>query len=301
MPTHTDEIMRLKAERKAVILAHNYVRPEIQDIADFTGDSLELSIKAQAAGAEVIVFCGVRFMAETAKLLSPQSMVLLPNSDAGCPMASMADPDQVSNYRKDHPNAFLVAYVNSTATVKAQVDICCTSGNVDKIVGSLPKDREILFLPDRNLGKNISRKLMVEMSLWPGFCPAHDGITMEMIRTARIKNPDALVLVHPECRPEVVAYADKALSTGGILRFAHESDAKKFIIGTESGILHRLRRENPTKEFFPLQPEIICPNMKKITLDDVLNSLRNCTEQIEIAPELCEAAVRPILRMLEVK
>ena len=301
MSTLTDEIKRLKEERHAVILAHNYVRPEVQDIADFTGDSLELSIKAKAVNAEVIVFCGVRFMAETAKLLSPQSMVLLPNSDAGCPMADMADPEPVANYRKAHPDAIFVAYVNSTAAVKAQVDICCTSGNAEKIIQSLPKDREILFLPDRNLGGNISGKLGVDMDLWPGFCPTHNRVTVEMIEKARAAAPDALVLVHPECTPEVVAAADQALSTGGILKFVRESDAKRFIIGTEAGILHRLRNENPGREFLPLQPEMICPNMKKITLEDVARSLRDLTEQIEIAPELREAAVRPILRMLEVK
>ena len=187
MSTLTDEIKRLKEERHAVILAHNYVRPEVQDIADFTGDSLELSIKAKAVNAEVIVFCGVRFMAETAKLLSPQSMVLLPNSDAGCPMADMADPEPVANYRKAHPDAIFVAYVNSTAAVKAQVDICCTSGNAEKIIQSLPKDREILFLPDRNLGGNISGKLGVDMDLWPGFCPTHDRVTPAAIAASPSK------------------------------------------------------------------------------------------------------------------
>ena len=216
-------------------------------------------------------------------------------------MADMADPEPVANYRKAHPDAIFVAYVNSTAAVKAQVDICCTSGNAEKIIQSLPKDREILFLPDRNLGGNISGKLGVDMDLWPGFCPTHNRVTVEMIEKARAAAPDALVLVHPECTPEVVAAADQALSTGGILKFVRESDAKRFIIGTEAGILHRLRNENPGKEFLPLQPEMICPNMKKITLEDVARSLRDLTEQIEIAPELREAAVRPILRMLEVK
>lgn len=296
-----DEISKLKSDRQAVILAHNYVLPEIQDIADFVGDSLELSIKAKTLQAKVIVFCGVRFMGETAKLLSPQSTVLLPNSDAGCPMADMAEAESVANYRKEHPDAIIVAYVNSTAAVKAQVDICCTSGNAEKVIQSLPKDREILFLPDRNLGQNIADKLKVKMDLWPGFCPTHNRVTVEMINVARAKAPNALVLVHPECQPQVVAIADKALSTGGILRFARESSAQEFIIGTEAGILHRLRKENPNKKFLPLLPEMTCVNMKKITLEDVARSLRDLTEQVEIAPELQEPAVRPILRMLEIK
>lgn len=294
-----DEIQALKKERKAVILAHNYVNPEIQDIADFTGDSLELSIKARDVKAPVIVFCGVRFMAETAKLLSPDSIVLLPNPDAGCPMADMAEGDKVAEYRKKHPDALLVAYVNSTADVKASVDICCTSGNVDRIIESLPEDREILFLPDRNLGANISRKLKRPMQLWPGNCPIHDRVTPEMIRTARAAAPDAVVLVHPECRPEVVAEADHALSTGRILKFAKESGHKRFIIGTEIGILYRLKKENPDKEFIPLQPEMICEDMKKVTLESLRDSLRDMKYQIELEPRLMKDAVAPILKMLD--
>ena len=293
-----EEIKQLKAERNAVILAHNYVRPELQEIADFTGDSLELSIKAKNVKAETIVFCGVRFMAETAKLLSPDSVVLLPNPDAGCPMADMAAADAVAAYRAAHPEAFLVAYVNTTADVKAHVDLCCTSGNAEKIIAELPENQEILFLPDRNLGGNMNRKLDRKMDLWPGCCPTHDHVTPEMIAEARAAHPGAKVLVHPECAPEVVAEADEALSTGGILKFVRESSDKAFIIGTESGILHRLRKENPGKEFYPLQPEMICPDMKKITLENVRDCLKNMAPRIELPEEILREAVKPIEAMI---
>ena len=293
-----EEIKQLKAERNAVILAHNYVRPELQEIADFTGDSLELSIKAKNVKAETIVFCGVRFMAETAKLLSPDSVVLLPNPDAGCPMADMAAADAVAAYRAAHPEAFLVAYVNTTADVKAHVDLCCTSGNAEKIIAELPENQEILFLPDRNLGGNMNRKLDRKMDLWPGCCPTHDHVTPEMIAEARAAHPGAKVLVHPECAPEVVAAADEALSTGGILKFVRESSDKAFIIGTESGILHRLRKENPGKEFYPLQPEMICPDMKKITLENVRDCLKNMAPRIELPEEILREAVNPIEAMI---
>lgn len=293
-----EEIKQLKAERNAVILAHNYVRPELQEIADFSGDSLELSIKAKNAKAKTIVFCGVRFMAETAKLLSPDSVVLLPNPDAGCPMADMTAADAVAAYRAAHPEAFLVAYVNTTADVKAHVDLCCTSGNAEKIIAELPEGEEVLFLPDRNLGGNMNRKLDRKMELWPGCCPIHDGVTPEMIAEARAAHPEAKVLVHPECAPEVVAAADEALSTGGILKFVRESDEKEFIIGTESGILHRLRKENPGKKFYPLQPEMICPDMKKITLENVRDCLKNMAPRVELPEEILREAVKPIEAML---
>lgn len=293
-----EEIKRLKAERNAIILAHNYVRGELQDLADFVGDSLELSIKAKNAGAGVIVFCGVRFMAETAKLLSPQSVVLLPNPDAGCPMADMALAEKVAVYKAAHPDTVIVAYVNTTADVKAHVDLCCTSGNAGKIISSIPEDREILFLPDRNLGGNLNRKLGRHMLLWPGFCPTHDRVTPEAIRAARAAHPGVKLLVHPECDPEVVALADEALSTGGILRFVRESSDHAFLIGTESGILHRLRQENPGKQFYPLEPEMLCPNMKKITLENVRDCLKHMAPQVELSPELMAAAVAPIEKML---
>lgn len=293
-----EEIKQLKARREAVILAHNYVHPELQEIADFTGDSLELSIKAKDAKAKAIVFCGVRFMAETAKLLSPKSTVLLPNPDAGCPMADMAAADAVAACRAAHPEALLVAYVNTTADVKAYVDLCCTSGNAEKIISELPKERKIFFLPDRNLGSNLNRKLGRQMELWPGCCPIHNRVTPGMVAEARAAHPGAKVLVHPECAPEVVAAADEALSTGGILKFVRESDEREFIIGTESGILHRLRRENPERKFHPLQPEMICPDMKKITLENVRDCLKNMAPRVELSETILREAVKPIEAML---
>ncbi len=294
----TDEIRSLKQQRNAVILAHNYVRPELQDIADFTGDSLELSIRAQNVKAPVIVFCGVRFMAETAKLLSPNSIVLLPNPDAGCPMANMATAEQVREYKKKNPGTLLVAYVNSTADVKAEVDICCTSGNSETIISAIPADRKVMFLPDRNLGANMNRKLGRSMELWPGCCPIHNKVTVDMIREARKAHPGAPVLVHPECQPDVIAEADHALSTGGILKFIRESSGRQFIIGTEEGILHRLRKENPGKEFFPLQPLMVCEDMKKITLEQVRDVLRDLSNQVELPEQQMKDAIRPIEKML---
>ena len=239
--TVEEEIAELKKRRGALILAHNYTRGEVQDLADFVGDSLELSRKAAECRAPVIVFCGVRFMAETAKILSPDSIVLHPNPHAGCPMADMASVEAVAEYRREHPDTLIVAYVNTTAATKTVVDICCTSGNAEKLIAGLPTDRKILFLPDANLGANLKDKLGRKMALWPGCCPTHNKILPEHIATAKEKHPGALVLVHPECTPAVVALADKALSTGGMLKFVRESVKKEFIIGTERGIVYRMR------------------------------------------------------------
>ncbi len=299
--TLQEEILQLKKEKNAVILAHNYVAGEIQDIADFCGDSLELSIKAQNTAAPLILFCGVRFMAETAKLLSPDSKVLLPASDAGCPMADMADAQMVQEYRKQYPDALFCAYVNSTAETKAHIDICCTSGNVEKVISSIPAGKEIVFLPDRNLGANMTRKMKRDMVLWKGCCPVHDRVTPGMISSARAAHPSAEVLVHPECRPEVVEAADQALSTGGMLRYIRESEKKEFIVGTECGILHRLKKENPEKVFHTLDPEIVCTDMKKITLEQVRDALRDEKEEILLPQDIMETAVEPIRRMTAVR
>ena len=298
--TLEEEIIRLKEQHNALILAHNYTRPEIQDIADFVGDSLELSRKAAECQAPVIVFCGVRFMAETAKILSPESIVLHPNPHSGCPMADMASPEEVANYRKAHPDTLVVAYVNTTAATKTEVDLCCTSGNAEKLIAGLPSYRKILFLPDANLGANLNGKLNRKMDLWPGCCPTHNKILPEHITAAKEKHPDALVLVHPECTPAVVALADRALSTGGMLKFVRESERKEFIIGTECGILHRMRKENPDKNFYPLEPAVLCPNMKKITVEDVLFALRDLSPRIELDDAMRQKAKAPIDRMLEV-
>ncbi len=294
------EIQELKARRNALILAHNYTLPEVQDIADFVGDSLELSRKAAECRAPVIVFCGVRFMAETAKLLSPESVVLHPNPLSGCPMADMASPEAIRAYRASHPDTLVVAYVNTTAATKTEVDICCTSGNAERLVASLPPDKPLLFLPDANLGANIAARLGRKIALWPGRCPTHQKILPEHITEARLRHPDAVVLVHPECLPAVVALADHALSTGGMLRFVRESPRKEFIIGTEGGILHRMRKENPDKLFHPLEPAVLCPNMKRITLENIWACLRDMAPAVELDADVLRRARAPIDRMFEV-
>lgn len=291
----------LRIKHNAVILAHNYVIGEVQDIADFVGDSLELSIKAAATRAPVIVFCGVSFMAETAKLLAPDSTVLLPEVSAGCPMADMASAEAVQALRKEHPDAVFVAYVNTTAAVKAEVDICCTSANAEKIVSSIPEDKEIVFLPDQNLGGNVMKNLNRKMILFPGYCPTHHRIEPAQLEAMRVKYSNAPIVVHPECPVEVTALADAALSTGGMLKYVKESPARQIIIGTESGIIHRLRKENPDKEFIALAPAPRCMNMKKITLESVLKSLEEMQTPVELPQALIERAKLPIERMLAIK
>ena len=296
-----DEIRQLKELHEAIILAHNYTVGEVQDIADFVGDSLELSRKAAECQAKVIVFCGVRFMAETAKVLSPNALVLHPNPYAGCPMADMAAADEVAKYRLAHPDTVLVAYVNTTAATKCHVDICCTSGNAEKVIESIPRDRKIMFLPDGNLGRNIAAKLHREMEFWPGFCPTHFKILPEMITAARNAHPNAEVIIHPECMPATVAQADVALSTGGMLRYVKGSPKCSFIVATECGLIHRLQKENPDKEFFSLEPKPLCPNMKKISLEDVYFSLKDLAPAVELPQEVIDGARHPIEKMLEVK
>ena len=295
------EIDALRKERNAVIMAHNYTNPEIQDIADFTGDSLELSLRARDAHAPCIVFCGVSFMAETAKILAPESTVLNPAPDAGCKMADMATAEAVRAYKKNHPGTVLVAYVNTTAAVKAEVDICCTSANAEKVVASIPKDKPIMFLPDRNLGRNIMDSLKRPMELWPGCCPVHDRITPGEIAAARRAHPGAEVIVHPECTPEVVGAADHALSTGAMLRLLPGSQSESFIVGTEYGIMHRMVKENPGKRFYELEPRPCCEDMKRVTLEKVRDALRDNAPQVVLPVELMDRARRAIERMLEIK
>ncbi len=294
----TSRIQELKKERNAIILAHNYQLGEVQDIADFVGDSLELSIKANEAECDVIVFCGVKFMAETAKILSPEKTVLHPVAESGCPMADMANADQLRKLKAEHPGAVAVCYVNSTAEVKTEVDICCTSANASKIVAAIPPEKEIIFLPDRNLGANVAKELNRKMLLWPGFCPTHMRITPEMVKQKKAEYPEAIVITHPECLPEVVEISDTALSTGGMLRFAKETDAKQIIVGTEMGIIHRLKKENPDKQFIPISEQAICPNMKLIELHHVLGSLETMTTQIELDADTIEKAKAPIEKMI---
>ena len=295
-----ERINKLRKERNAVILVHNYQLGEVQDIGDYVGDSLGLSIEARDVECDVIVFCGVRFMAETAKILSPDKTVLLPVAEAGCPMADMVTADQLREFKKEHPGVIAVAYVNSTAELKTEVDICCTSANAEKVVASIPEDKEIIFLPDKNLGANVARDLGRKLMLWPGFCPTHMRISKEMINQRKEEFPEAVVIVHPECTPEVVEMADASLSTGGMLKFAAETDAKQIIIGTELGIIHRLKKENPDKMFIPVSEQAICPSMKLIELHDVLNALENMETEIILTPEVIAKAKASIVKMIEI-
>jgi quinolinate synthase len=291
-------ILKLKKEQNAIILAHNYVLGEVQDIADFCGDSLELSQRAVSIDEDVIVFCGVKFMAETAKILSPQKTVLHPISESGCPMADMATAEQVRKMKKKYPGAISVCYVNSTADVKTEVDICCTSGNAEKVIANLPKDKQIIFLPDKNLGANVAKKLNREMILWDGFCPTHMRITPEMMAKKQKEFPNAKTMVHLECRPEVVDMVDIGTSTAGMLKYARETDAEQFIVGTELGLIHRLQKENPDKMFIPISEQAICMNMKMFELQHVLDSLEKVQYKVELSEDTIKRAKAPITRML---
>ena len=295
-----DKIQELKSKRNAVILAHNYQPGEIQDIADFTGDSLGLSVQASKTDADVIVFCGVLFMAETASILSPQKTVLLPDKNAGCPMADMITAKQLESLKAQHPEALVVCYVNSSADVKALSDYCCTSSNAVKLIDRLPKDKKIIFVPDQHLGKFVEEQTGRQMILWPGFCPTHVRILAEDVETTRKAHPDAMVLAHPECGPEVRAIADALLSTGQMLTFAGKSEKKEFIIATEQGILYSLKKRYPDKGFYPASDKAICPNMKKITLEKVLWSLQDMQYVISVPQEVRVKAHRALERMLEV-
>ena len=295
-----EEIALLKKERNAVILAHNYTRGEVQDVADYTGDSLELARRATQVDADVIVFCGVWFMAETAKILNPAKTVLIPDPSAGCPMADMITGAQLRELKAQNPGAKAVCYVNSTAEVKAECDICVTSGNAEKVMSRFAPDEKILFVPDQHLGGHVSGLLNRSYTLWPGFCPIHAAITVESIEIARRLHPGAPVLVHPECSKDVRDAADHQLSTGGMCQFARESDAKEFIVGTEVGILHRLRKENPGKIFHPVSEEIVCSDMKKITLENLAGCLREMKHEVAVPEEISTRAKRAIDAMLAI-
>ena len=295
-----DKIQILKKQRNAVILAHNYQPGEIQDIADYTGDSLGLSVQAAQTDADVIVFCGVLFMAETAAILSPEKTVLLPDKHAGCPMADMINAQQVRELKDQHPEALVVCYVNSTAEVKALSDYCCTSGNALELVCSLPADREVIFIPDKNLGGFIVERTGREMILWPGYCATHMRIQAPDVFLARKEHPGAPVLAHPECTPDVRALADELLSTGQMLKFAETSDVNEFIIATENGIIHSLKKQNPDKQFYPVTEKAICPNMKKISMEKVAWALEDMQYQITVPEPVRTDAKRSLDRMLEV-
>lgn len=294
-----EKIEKLKEERNAIILAHNYQRGEVQDIADFVGDSLELSRKAAKTDAEVIIFCGVHFMAETAKILNPEKKVILPDLKSGCPLANMIKPKELENLKKEHPNAKVVCYINTSAEIKAMSDICCTSSNAIKVVNSL-KEEEIIFIPDMNLGNFVSKNTNKKIHIWEGFCPTHLWIKKKDILSLKEKYKNAVVMVHPECLPDVRDIADYVTSTGGMIKMAKELNEKVFIIGTENGIIHRLKKENPEKLFLPVSNKIICPNMKKITLKKVLKSLEELKPEINIGESIRIKAKISIEKMLEI-
>ena len=293
-----EDILHLKAQRKAVILAHNYQLGEVQDIADFVGDSLQLSQNAAKTDADVIVFCGVHFMAETASILCPDKVVLLPDIHAGCPMADMITAEGLRERKRELPGAIVVCYINSSAEVKAESDVCCTSANAVKVIESLDGE-EILFVPDQYLGHYISTKTDKRITPWPGFCPTHIRIQPQYITKLRRGYPQAKVVVHPECRPEVIALADEVLSTGGLCRYANRSEVKEIIVGTEIGIIHRLKKENPGKKFIPASEQAICPRMKLITLESVLWSLQEMTPEVKVPEEIRLKAKAAVDKMLE--
>jgi quinolinate synthase len=298
--TPQQQIQILKKKRHAVILAHNYQNPEIQDVADFVGDSLDLSLTATKTAAKTIIFCGVDFMAEAAKILNPEKNVILPDQTANCPMAEMVDTESLSWLINEHPDAEVVAYINTTADVKALADICCTSANGVNIVKSRSA-KKIIFIPDRNLGLYIQKQVPEkEMILWPGICRTHHDIKKEDLMSLKKKHPHTEILVHPECQPDIIEFADHAFSTNGMVNYAKTSPIKEFIIGTEKGLCYRLGKENPGKKFYPV-PTAICPNMKKTTLEKVLKSIETLEPKINLSDEIMQKAYVPLQRMMMIK
>ncbi|MBI4834931.1 MAG: quinolinate synthase NadA [Planctomycetes bacterium] len=294
------KINKLRKERKAVIVAHNYQKSEVQDIADYVGDSLELAQISSRTDAKVIVFCGVHFMAETASIITPDKTVLIPDENAGCPMANMITARQLKELKAQHPNAVVVTYINSSAAVKAESDYCCTSSNAVKVVKAIPKEKPIIFIPDQSLGSYTAAQAGRRLILWNGYCPTHHRITAKDIKEQKEKHPDAKVVVHPECLQEVIDIADKVASTSGILKYCKETDAKEFIIGTEIGIIHRLKKENPNKIFMAASNLADCPNMKLNTLEKILWSLEDMVYRVTVEPETAKKAMDSIRRMLEI-
>jgi len=294
-----EETLSLKRQKNAVILAHNYQLGEVQDIADFVGDSLELSQNAAKSEADVIVFCGVHFMAETASILCPDKVILLPDINAGCPMADMVTTERLRGKKEEFPSAAVVCYVNSSAEVKSESDVCCTSANAVKVIESL-NTQEILFVPDQYLGHYVSTKTDKKMVLWPDFCPTHMRIKPEHIIQLRQEYPQAKVVVHPECRPEVIALADKVLSTGGMCRYARRNDVREMVVGTEIGMIHRLRKENPGKKFIPASEQAICPRMKLISLEKVLWSLEEMAPEVKVPEEIRLKAKAAVDKMMKI-
>ncbi|MFA4889143.1 MAG: quinolinate synthase NadA [Candidatus Omnitrophota bacterium] len=295
-----EKILELKKKRNAVILAHNYQLPEVQEVADYRGDSLELSRAAAKTNAEVIVFCGVHFMAETASILSPQKLVIMPDKLSGCPMANMITAEDVRKLKVQHPKAVLVGYVNTSAEVKAELDYCCTSTNAVKIVNSLKDAPEIIFVPDKYLADYASKVTGRKMIIWNGFCPTHVKILPEDILREKKFHPKAEVMVHPECLPAVVSLADAVLSTSQMCKHVLESKAKEFIVGTEVGLIYRLKEDNPAKEFYPASERAVCPNMKRTTQEKILWALEELKEEVKVSEEIRLRAKKAIDRMLEI-
>lgn len=295
------EIQALKKKKNAIILAHLYQRPEVQEVADFTGDSLGLSQQAANTDADVIVFCGVHFMAETAAILSPHKTVLLPEVKAGCPMADMVTAEALREKKKEYPDAVVVTYVNSSAEVKAESDICCTSANAVKVVNSVPADKQILFVPDRNLGHYTGKMTGRDIILWEGYCNTHDRVKAEDVEKAKALHPEAITLVHPECRPEVVALANQVFSTSGMIKFAEEVDHQEFIICTEAGILHELHKRCPQKKFYLASEKMVCPNMKATTLEKVKWALEEMQPRVMVPDDIREKALGAVERMIAIK
>jgi len=293
-------VRTLCKEKSAVILAHNYTLPEVQDLADFVGDSLELSLRASKVDADIIVFCGVHFMAETAKILNPRCLVLMPDDRAGCPMADMVSVDELRHAKTEHPGCAVVCYVNTTASVKAESDICCTSANAADVIASIPPTQPILFVPDRNLGSWVSSVTGRDLISWNGYCPTHERILTEFVAKNRNLHPEALVVAHPECTSQVRALADHVASTSGILSFCRSSDSAEFIIATEQGLLHRLHVENPGKVFFEASPRMNCPNMKLATVEKILWCLQDLSGAVTVDKETAGRARGAIERMLTV-
>jgi quinolinate synthase len=293
------KITNLKEKNDIIILAHNYQSPEVQDIADFLGDSLDLALKATRTDAENIVFCGVDFMAESSKILNPNKNVIHPDVDAKCPMAGMVDAESLGWLIKDNPDAEVVSYINTTAEVKAITDICCTSANGEKVVRASSAEK-IIFVPDRNLGLYIQRFVPEkEMILWPGICPTHHKIQKEEILNIKKKHPKAEIMVHPECRPEIIDLADHVFSTSGMVRYSKKSDTKEFIIGTEIDMCYRLKKESPKKTFYSLS-SAVCPNMKKITLQKVLKSVESLEPKIDLSKDVMQKAKMPLQKMMDI-
>ena len=295
-----DNIRRMLDKRNAVLLAHNYQRPEVQDIADLCGDSLELSIKASQTDAEVIVFCGVHFMAETAAILCPEKKVLLPVRDAGCPMADMITAEELKKKKQQMPGAVVVSYVNTTAEVKAESDLCCTSANAVQVANSIDPDVPILMTPDKNLARYTKNLTNRDISWWDGFCPYHNNLTVEQVMKVKKAYPEAVFLAHPECSPDVLDLADEVKSTSGMAVYAANSSQKEFIIGTEIGMLYPLSKANPDKQFIPADPNMICVDMKKIGLIEILEALEGLEPEVRVSEEIRLKAKSAVERMLAI-